>query len=94
MSTQPPDPATAGQLEVETWLEQLGTMLPPGTLELVGPDERAAILDLARVAAHRSQRWAAPVSTFLAGIAYASLPRPERLERMRALVAMLDGDMD
>jgi hypothetical protein len=84
------DPSRSDQVDVEAWLEELGTLLPAGTLEEAGPEERAALLDLARIAAHRSQRWAAPISTYLVGIAFAPLPRAERLDRIRALVAQLD----
>ena len=78
-------------VDVETWLQALGMLLPAGTLEEAGPEERVALLDLARIAAHRSQRWAAPISAYLVGLAFASLPRAERLDRIRALVAQLDG---
>lgn len=78
------------QLDVDEWLGQLGALLPTGALEEAGPEERAVLLDLARVAAHRSQRWAAPISTYLVGFAFAPLPRAERRDRIRALVAQLD----
>jgi hypothetical protein len=81
------------QVDVETWLDKLGALLPPGTLEDAGPEERVALLDLARIAAHRSQRWAAPISTYLVGLAFASLPPAERLDRIRALVAQLDVEV-
>ena len=84
------DPWRGDQVDVEAWLEELGALLPAGVLEEAGPEERAALLDLARIAAHRSQRWAAPISTYLVGIAFAPLPRAERLDRIRALVAQLD----
>jgi len=85
------DPSRANQVDVETWLQALGALLPAGTLEQDGPEERVALLDLARIAAHRSQRWAAPISAYLVGLAFASLPRAERLDRIQALVAQLDG---
>jgi len=84
------DPSSSDQVDVEAWLEELRARLPAGTLEEAGPEERAVLLDLARIAAHRSQRWAAPISTYLVGIAFAPLPRAERLDRIRALVAQLD----
>lgn len=85
-----PDLSRTDQVDVETWLDTLGALLPMGTLEEAGPEERVALLDLARIAAHRSQRWAAPISAYLVGLAFASLPRAERLDRIRALVAQLD----
>lgn len=84
------DPSQPDQVDVETWLGELGALLPAGTLDEAGAEERAVLLDLARIAAHRSQRWAAPISTYLVGVSFSSLPRAERLERMRALVAQLD----
>lgn len=38
----------------------LGALLPAGTLEEAGQEERVALLDLARIAAHRSQRLTTP----------------------------------
>lgn len=79
--------------EVTAWLERLGRELPAGTLEAIGsPELQAAILDLARVAAHRSARMAAPLSTYLAAVAFASLPPADRVGRIRDLVTRLDVD--
>jgi hypothetical protein len=90
------DAGQAGQtdddLAVAAWLERLGALLPAGTLDQVGPAERAALLDLARIAAHQSHRRAAPITTYLAGLAFASLPRPVRLARLAELAARLEGD--
>lgn len=61
-----------------------------GTLDLIGSDERAVLLDLVKIAAHRSHRTAAPISTYLVGLAFAELSRAERLARLRAVVASLD----
>lgn len=97
MSTTPegrpaPDERPEPGLDVNTWLESLGALLPAGTLGQIGPDDRAALLDLARVAAHQSHRTAAPISTYLVGLAFAALPRPERLARIREIVARLEAD--
>jgi hypothetical protein len=73
----------------EIWLDQLTDALP-GDLAPVTDDERAALLDLARVAAHTSERWTAPVSTFLAGLAYADAAAPDRAAAIRALVDRFD----
>ena len=86
----PQGPSPTDKVDVETWLRTLGALFPPGTLEEAVPEERVALLDLARVAAHRSERWAAPISTYLVGLAFASLPRAERRDRIRALVATLE----
>ena len=50
------------------------------------------LLDLARIAAHQSQRRAAPIATYLGGLAFASLPRAERLSRIAGLAARLAID--
>jgi hypothetical protein len=53
--------------------------------------ERDGLLDLARVAAHTAERWTAPVSTFLAGVAYASVSGDDRAAAIRAVVAALEA---
>jgi hypothetical protein len=88
------DPSQTNQVDVEVWLGELGALLPAGTLAEADAEERVVLLDLARIAAHRSQRWAAPISTYLVGLAFASLPRADRLDRIRALVARLEVDAE
>jgi len=87
MNTDRPAPAVAA----EAWLEMVRQLLSgdAGTLPLDAA-ERAALLDLARVAAHTSERIAAPLSTYLAGLALASIPAAERAERIAALVRRLE----
>lgn len=77
-------------MSANDWLDLLGAELPADALDDLGPEERTALLDLARVAAHRSHRSAAPISTYLVGLAYAGLSRSDRLARIRGLVARLD----
>jgi hypothetical protein len=77
---------------IAAWLVELGAALPAGALDEVGEDERAVLLDLARIAAHRSHRSAAPITTYVVGVAFAGLPREDRLARMRALVERLDDE--
>ena len=92
MTTTRDEPDAGLPPEVREWLDRLGAELPPGTLDQIASHElQAAILDLARVAAHRSARMAAPLSTYLAAIAYASLPARECVDRIRDLVARLDN---
>lgn len=84
-------------LDLEAWLEHLSGLLAVDPAEGVSPvegaspAERAVLLDLARVAAHRSERIAAPITTYLAGVAFAGLPRAERLARLRGLLAALEA---
>lgn len=71
------------------WIERLRAELGNGPqLELTSEEERL-VLDLARISAHSSERIAAPLTTFLAGVALAELPRAEREERLRQLVETL-----
>lgn len=84
----------APPLPLDAWLSRLSELLRvdgAGVAGPVGPAERAVLLDLARVAAHRSERVAAPMTTYLAGVAFAGLPPAERLARLRALLAALEG---
>jgi hypothetical protein len=74
----------------DDWLTQLIERLP-GELRPVTDAERDALLDLARVAAHTSERWTAPLSTFLAGVALADLPPTERAAILADLVATLEA---
>ena len=53
--------------ELEQFLERVRSLLGPNPPS-VGAGEVGAILELARVAAHSSERRAAPVTTYLAGL--------------------------
>lgn len=55
-------------------------------------DEIGALLDLARVAAHTSERWTAPISGFVVGAALAGLDPAERARRLRRLADDLEED--
>lgn len=80
-------------MQPENFLARLRATMPGGQ-PAVTDAERAALLDLARVAAHASERWAAPLATFLAGCAYAELPAPERAPALEALVTELEALVD
>ena len=83
----------AGGMSSDEWMERVRQALgsaDPG-IDL-GPDEREAILDLARVAAHTSERIAAPLTAFVVGAALRDLAMPARIERLRALTAALEPD--
>lgn len=76
-------------MDPEAWFQRLAEE----GLEVNLEDEvQALLLDLARIAAHSSERWTAPLSTWVAGISFAQLPREQRTEQLRALVASLDTD--
>jgi hypothetical protein len=77
-------------LRPEQWFERLAAHLPGEVPEVTG-EERAALLDLARVAAHTSERWTAPISTFVAGVVYGSLPSSQRAAVLSRLVQDLEA---
>jgi hypothetical protein len=85
------DPADA---EVARWFAALDRALTaahaaPEDTE-VADEERRLLLDLARLAAHGSERWTAPITTYLVGRGLAGRPAEERLRVLRSLVADLD----
>jgi hypothetical protein len=75
----------------DQWFDLLRDRLG-ATVDAPSADEIDALLDLARVAAHTSERWTAPVSGFLAGVAYAGLDAEGRAARLRALADALEAD--
>jgi hypothetical protein len=75
------------------WLDAVRAQLGASDPRLaLTADEERVLLDLARVAAHSSERIAAPLTTFLAGVALADVPPGERAERLRTLVAELERE--
>jgi hypothetical protein len=77
-------------MQPQEWFELLRAQLP-ATAPAPSDAEVDALLDLARVAAHTSERWAAPVSTFVAGVALAAEDPADRVERIRELTARLEA---
>lgn len=82
---------TAATVSLSEWLDRIRRSLPPGSDLRLSPAEQHALLDLARVAAHTSERIAAPLSTFLAGVALGGLPPEKRVGRLTDLVRELEG---
>jgi hypothetical protein len=83
---------TVDTMSVDAWLARLMAELPELQQASLSADERTALLDLARVAAHRSERIAAPLTTFLLGLALPATPRPDWTPRIRAIAARLDRE--
>ena len=77
-------------MDPQAWFELLHAQLP-ATAPAPTDAEVDALLDLARVAAHTSERWAAPVSTFVAGVALADHEPAERETHIRELTARLEA---
>lgn len=78
-------------VSLDAWLERLRGQLPAGISLTISSAESAALLDLARVAAHTSERIAAPLSTFLVGVAFGGLPEGVRAARIAELVRSLEA---
>lgn len=73
----------------EAWFQRLAD---EGLATDLDAEVQELLLDLARIAAHASERWTAPLSTWIAGLSLAELPPEQRLERLRALVTSLDPE--
>jgi len=84
---RPAEPA----IPAADWMRTVHEAIGPASGASLAPDEQAALLDLARVAAHRSERLTAPLTTFLAGVAYGSLPANERAKALRSLLSTLEA---
>lgn len=78
-------------LDLDRWLALVQQALEPRTAS-VSREEQRAMLDLTRVAAHRSERIAAPVTAYLVGLALAQLEPVARAETIRRLAAGLDTE--
>jgi Domain of unknown function (DUF6457) len=76
-------------MTLAAWLDRLRSELGDDARLTLSLEEQRLLLDLARVAAHSSERIAAPLTTFLAGVALASLDPAEREERLRQLTEAL-----
>ena len=74
---------------MEEMLEKVRSLLGPYA-EGVSEDEAEAVLELARVVAHASERRAAPVSAYLAGLALAGTAPARRPAVLDELVAKLE----
>jgi hypothetical protein len=84
-SEQTPTP-----VQLHDWLDQVRRLLPSDADLSLSDAEQRALLDVARIAAHRSERIAAPLSTFLVGLALGGLARGERRGRLADLVHQLE----
>jgi hypothetical protein len=82
---------TQGAVPLERWLQSVHEAVGPAAGAPLTTEERDVLLALARIAAHASERISAPLTTFLAGVAYGVLPEGERAEALRSLAATLEG---
>ena len=86
------DQAGTGSPSIDAWLAELSDSVPEASLGDADPAVRSALLDLARVAARRSHRSAAPITTYLVGLALAPIDPADRLARLQDLVRQFDGE--
>ena len=77
---------------VDAWLARFAEELPDNPNPSLSEEERTALLDLARVAAHGSERIAAPLTTFLLGLAFAGSPRSDSARRIQGMATRLDRE--
>jgi hypothetical protein len=75
--------------ELNEFLERVRSLLGPNP-PVVGQGEIEAILELARVAAHSSERRAAPVTAYLAGLVLAGAAPEAREAFLDDLVVRLE----
>lgn len=76
-------------VKLHAWLSNVARRVTGASDPPLSPGEISALLELAREAAHRSERKAAPLTTFLAGAAFSDLHGPEREARIRQLTSEL-----
>jgi Domain of unknown function (DUF6457) len=83
------DQARPEGLNLRAWLSRVADL--PGLAEVtVSQDEQRVLLELARIAAHQSERIAAPITTYLVGLSLAGRTPQERAAALQAFVSALD----
>jgi Domain of unknown function (DUF6457) len=75
--------------ELNEFIERVRSLLGPNPPS-IDPGEAEAVLELARVAAHAAERRAAPVTTYLAGMAVAGAAPDAREAFLDDLVVKLE----
>ena len=87
----PEDPTGDEKLSLAAWLDGVHRIIGSASGPELSEVEQEALLDIARIAAHSSERVAAPLTTFLAGVAYGAVLAGERAESLRALADRLEA---
>ena len=82
------------QMTAAEWIARFAEQLPTGGASVPSADEQRLILELSRIAAHSSERIAAPIASYMVGAAFAPLSAGERADRISLLVAELEGQPD
>ena len=82
----------AEPISMDEWLRRLRAAAGlPTDAPPVSAAEQRVLLGIARVAAHASERVAAPISTYLLGIVMASLAPEDRAADLERILAVLDA---
>ena len=82
--------STLGTVNLHDWIDELSDVLDVET-----EVDEALVLDLAREAAHNVQRTAAPITTYLLGIAVGSgASSPDEIEALAARAQLLAEKWD
>jgi Domain of unknown function (DUF6457) len=83
-----------GTIPMDDWLLRLEAAVTGSPkVRTITTLERRRLLEIARIAAHTSERVAAPISTYLLGLALAGLSAADRgreLNRIRTALALFE----
>jgi hypothetical protein len=85
-------PTPRPYVSLAVWLDLLRHELGDDAALRLNAAEERALLELARVAAHASERIAAPLTTFLVGVSSATQDPIGRAERIRRLTERLESE--
>jgi hypothetical protein len=86
----PDDRSSGSPIPAAVWLGSVHDAVGPSGGAPLTEEEQTALLDIARIAAHSSERITAPLTTFLAGVAFGALPPGERANALRTLASKLE----
>lgn len=74
------------QQSAQEWVTSFAPWLPGGVGAIPSAEEQALILELSRIAAHASERIAAPIVSYMVGAAVAGMEPAARAAELRRLV--------
>ena len=82
---------TAGLPTAREWVAGFAPRLPGGADSVPTAEEQRLILELSRIAAHASERIAAPIVSYMVGVAVATLDPPARAAEIARLLAEMEA---
>jgi hypothetical protein len=80
----------SGQPTAQEWIAGFADKLPADSGGVPAAEEQSLILALSRIAAHASERIAAPIASYMVGVALASRDTDSRVIEIRRLVEELE----